>query len=171
MRCPYCASPRFVLVEEADSEGGITRPRECSACGRRFRTREHVEGIDVAIVGQDGRREPFSRAMLARSIAQACAKRDIPVESVNELVDLVESEVLGRGAAEVSSRVIGDLVLERLRDLDEVACVRYASVYRAYDEAEDFVEEVMALRDHRRRRIEARLQLRLSFDEDQPHWS
>lgn len=171
MRCPYCASAQVTVLAETAVDGGVARVQQCLACGKDFRTRELCEGVTLTVIGRDGRRGGFDRAKLARAITQACARRPISSEAINDVVDSLEAELSSRGAAEVSSRLIGEMVLAHLRDLDEVAYVRFASMYRAYRQAEDFAEEVLALKEWRRRSVESRLQLELNFEEDQPHWN
>ena len=134
MRYPFCQSRDSRVVDSRELGGGeqIRRRRECPACGRRFTTYERVEGGGVRVVKKDGRREPFAREKLAAGVRRACEKRPLPTDALDGLVDDVERHVREIGQREVSSTCIGELVMQRLRDLDQIAYVRFASVYRCF---------------------------------------
>ncbi len=147
MRCPFCASRDTRVLDKRDSDDvALTRRRrECQACGGRFTTYERPEIATLMVVKKDGRRQPFDRAKLRASIQTACAKRPISAETIERLVDQIETTLRGRDALEVSSSVIGDLVVEKLRALDQVAYIRFASVYRAFADISSFEDELRKL--------------------------
>ncbi len=134
MRCPYCrAAESRVLDSRAAEEGSaIRRRRECVQCGRRFTTYERVEEVPLWVVKKDGRRELFNREKLLRGIMKACEKRNATLEVLSGLVDEIERNLREQFEPEVQSRVIGELVMEKLRRVDKVAYVRFASVYREF---------------------------------------
>ncbi len=130
MRCPYCHNDESrVLDTTHDSHGGIRRRRECLKCGQRFSSYERPILATPLIVKQDGTREEFDREKLARGIRISCAKRPVSAADIERLVGQVESDLQRMGKAEVSSRVVGDLVINRLKELDQIAYIRYAIVY------------------------------------------
>jgi len=130
--------------EIAEAEA-IRRRRQCLSCGRRFTTYERVEPISLTVVKKDGRREPYDRRKLEGGIRRACTKRPIPTETIQRVVDEIETAIFAMAGDEVPSRVIGELVMEKLRDLDHVAYIRFASVYRSFADLEDIREEVESL--------------------------
>ncbi|QIQ86177.1 transcriptional regulator NrdR [Erythrobacter sp.] len=147
MRCPFCAHEDTQVKDSRPAEDGtaIRRRRQCAQCGARFTTFERVQLRDVTIVkaGTDGgpqRREPFDRAKLERSVALACRKRGIEQEQIDQLVSGIQRQVETAGDAEVPSSKIGELVMDGLRQIDSVAYIRFASVYRDFSEARDFEE-------------------------------
>lgn len=129
MKCPYCQSNDTKVIDTREADEGTRRRRECKGCGKRFTTYEHVASSNPMVVKRDGRREEFDRAKLLAGVRKACAKRPIAVEEIEKLVNEVESRILARKRGEVKSRVIGDMVMEKLKELDEVAYIRFASVY------------------------------------------
>ncbi len=136
MRCPYCRQRDSRVVDSRTGEHEIRRRRECTACGGRFTTYERVEMSPVRVVKKDGRREPFDREKVAAGVRRACEKRPIPAEAVEDLVSEVERRVRQCGQREVASAQIGEVVMELLRDLDQIAYVRFASVYRQFADVE-----------------------------------
>lgn len=146
MTCPYCGNREDrVLDSRASREGlAIRRRRECLACGRRFTTYEQIEEIRPTVVKRDGRREPFTRDKVLRGLYLACRKRPVSAEDVESAADEIEAEVSGL-SREVESSQIGEMVMKRLRDLDEVAYVRFASVYRQFKDATEFLRFVSEL--------------------------
>ena len=154
MRCPYCdyAETR-VLDSRAVEEGrAIRRRRECAGCGRRFTTYERIEEMPLTVVKKDGRRELFNRRKLLTGLTKACEKRPISLARLEELTAEIETEVRNRAVdGEVRSRDIGELVMTKLRDLDEVAYVRFASVYREFRDIEGFRQEIEQLLRRRSR--------------------
>ncbi len=143
MQCPFCGHEQSKVVDTIhDKQGGIRRRRECRACGRRFSTYERPLLATPLIVKQDGTREEFNREKLIRGIRIACAKRPVPAESIDRLVGEVESKLQGLGKAEVSSRVVGDMVIEGLKQLDQIAYIRYAIVYLGLDDLQSIRNEI-----------------------------
>jgi len=149
MKCPYCGFEDSKVTDSRAMEGGIRRRRECLSCGQRFTTAERVELGGLMVVKKDGRREEFSRDKLLLGVRKACEKRPIPQGAVEALVDDVETQVHAQGKAEVPTTFVGELVIDRLRDLDEVAYIRFASVYRAFRDMDDLKEELAALEQNR----------------------
>lgn len=147
MRCPYCHhSHSKVLDSRATDEGAsIRRRRECERCGRRFTTYERWEETPLMVIKKDGRREPFQRQKLLNGLLKACEKRPIPLSVLEQVVDDIEREVRQRGDTEVTSRQIGEGIMEALRTIDEVAYVRFASVYREFRDLTALLGEVEKL--------------------------
>ncbi len=142
MQCPYCGYARTRVVDTTRaSRGGIRRRRECRACGRRFSTMERPL-LALRVVKRDGRREAFDREKLLRGIRIACAKRPVATEAIEGLVDRIEARLERMGRAEVDARVIGDLVIEGLKELDKVAYIRYAIVYLGLEDLEAVRAEI-----------------------------
>ncbi|GIX18466.1 MAG: transcriptional repressor NrdR [Erythrobacter sp.] len=142
MRCPFCAHDDTQVKDSRPTEDGtaIRRRRQCSSCGARFTTFERVQLREVVVIKSGDRREPFDRAKLEQSIALACRKRGIDQERLDQLVSGIQRQVEASGEAEVPSSHIGELVMEGLRQIDSVAYIRFASVYRDFSEARDFEE-------------------------------
>ncbi|RDV82916.1 transcriptional regulator NrdR [Ammonifex thiophilus] len=147
MRCPFChfADTRVVDTRSANEGTAIRRRRECPRCGRRFTTFERVEELPLVVIKKDGRRELFDRAKILSGCLRACHKRPVRREDLENLVDEVERELRNRLEPEIPSYVIGELVMEKLKRLDEVAYVRFASVYREFRDSYDFKEEIERL--------------------------
>ncbi len=142
MRCPNCEAPETRVTDSRDTGQEIRRRRECLKCRVRFTTYERVQHAALGVVKRDGRREEFDRDKLLRSIRLACVKRPLPTGAIEKLADEIESDLERLGRAEVPATVIGDTVLVRLRAMDPVAYVRYASVYRDFDSLEGFISEI-----------------------------
>lgn len=156
MRCPYCHETEDRVVDSRVSREGraVRRRRECLACGRRFTTYEYVEERPLTVVKRNGTTEPYDRAKLLRSVQLPCAKRPIPLADIEAIVDAVEDELGRLGQDEVPSGTIGEMVMERLKARDHVAYVRFASVYRNFQDLDEFYDE---LRDLSVRRARAAL--------------
>ena len=152
MKCPYCGSPDSHVIDTRSSGERIRRRRECMGCDKRYTTYERVVLSNPIVVKRDGRREEFDPDKLAVGVRKACAKRPVSMEDLEKLVDQVESEVQRMGKAEVPSRVIGDLVMERLRELDELAYILFASVYLPLTDLESMQTELDRLLDRRSER-------------------
>jgi transcriptional repressor NrdR len=163
MKCPFCASTDSRVIDTRSAEGGIRRRRECQDCGRRFTTYERVAPLRLMVIKQDGRREPFARDKILGGIQIACAKRPINTESIEELVSGIESELYHRGSREVTSREIGEMVMQNLRRLDEVAYIRFATIYRRFADVEDLADEIESLQERRQLEESLRAQLRLDL--------
>ena len=144
MKCNYCGHKEDKVVDSrATSEGAaIRRRRECLKCGKRFTTYEYIEEISLMAVKKDGRREPFDRKKILSGIIKACEKRPVSIERMEEIATLVERSIQKKSDREVSSSRIGELVMERLKKLDDVAYVRFASVYRQFKDLGEFMEEL-----------------------------
>ena len=148
MRCPFCAHEASQVKDSRPSEDGaaIRRRRQCEACGARFTTFERVQLRDLTVIKKDGQREPFDRDKLARSIAIACRKRDIPAERLDRLISSIQRQLETRGD-EVKASEIGEAVMDGLKALDHVAYIRFASVYKDFSEPGDFAEIAGAVGD------------------------
>ncbi len=147
MKCPFCSDFDNKVVDSRLSGEGdlIRRRRECLGCGRRFTTYERVEDILPMVVKKDGRREPFDRAKILSGIQKACQKRPVSVAAMEELVDKIEREVQEKGDKEISCKDVGERVMQALHGLDEVAYVRFASVYRSFKDLNEFMDELRDL--------------------------
>jgi len=163
MKCPFCASTDSRVIDTRSAEGGIRRRRECQDCGRRFTTYERVAPLRLMVIKQDGRREPFARDKILGGIQIACAKRPIDTGSIEELISGIESELYHRGSREVTSREIGEMVMRNLRRLDEVAYIRFATIYRRFADVEDLADEIETLLERRQLEESLRAQLRLDL--------
>ncbi|MSR83212.1 MAG: transcriptional repressor NrdR [Candidatus Latescibacteria bacterium] len=144
MRCPYCNHQDDRVVDSRACREGmaIRRRRECINCSQRFTTYEYIEHTPLTVIKRDGRREPFDRGKLLDKIQLACYKTTVSAELIEEVVDLIESDLSNLAEKEVESKQIGELAMERLRHLNEVAYVRFASVYRQFKDKSDFVREL-----------------------------
>ena len=147
MRCPYCGHLEDKVVDSREAGDGqaTRRRRECLGCSRRFTTYERIEEILPAVVKKDGRREPFDRKKILEGLTRACQKRPVSAAQIEALIAAVERQVQELGEKEIPSRVVGEAVMARLRDLDQVAFVRFASVYRAFEDVGDFMSELEGL--------------------------
>ena len=147
MRCPFCAHVEDRVVDSRETQDGqvTRRRRECLACQRRFTTYERIEEVLPAVVKKDGRREAFDRAKILHGLERACQKRPVSAEQIQGLVAEVERRLQESGDKEVQSRTIGEQLMARLRDLDPVAYVRFASVYRSFEDVGDFMSELAGL--------------------------
>ncbi|MBN1656763.1 MAG: transcriptional repressor NrdR [Anaerolineae bacterium] len=163
MNCPFCGSINSRVVDTRSAEGGIRRRRECEACGRRFTTYERVAPLRLMVIKQDGRREPFDRDKIVRGVQIACAKRPIQTEEIEEMVSGIESELYHRGSREVTSREIGEMVMHNLRRLDEVAYIRFATIYRQFADVEDLADEIESLMERRQREAILKAQMKLDI--------
>jgi transcriptional repressor NrdR len=156
MKCRYCLSCDSKVVDSRPTEDGtaIRRRRECINCGKRFTTYEKIEEISIMVVKKDGRREPFDSSKILSGVRKACEKRPISSSEIEKLVEEVIREVFNTLDQEVTSGEIGELVMKRLKTLDEVAYVRFASVYRQFKDINTFMEELkLMLRDNREHTI------------------
>ncbi|HUT73771.1 MAG TPA: transcriptional regulator NrdR [Armatimonadota bacterium] len=147
MICPFCHSPESRVVDSrlAESGAAIRRRRECEACGRRFNTYERPEQVPFYVIKKDGRRELFDRGKILVGMTKACEKRPVSRQDIERIAQEIEGALRDRLATEVPARQIGDLVMARLRELDEVAYVRFASVYKEFRDVDSFVEEIRGL--------------------------
>ena len=147
MKCPFCGEIDNKVIDSRVSKDGsvIRRRRECLLCTRRFTTYEHIEEIPIMIIKKDGRREVFNREKVRSGIKKACEKRDISMNLIEEHVDEIERDLRETGEKEIPSSVIGEKILATLHDLDDIAYVRFASVYREFKDVNDFVSELKSL--------------------------
>ena len=147
MRCPYCKhlDSRVIDSRGADDGNSIRRRRECMACGRRFTTYEVVEKTPLMVIKNDGRRVVFDREKLVKGLIRSCDKRDIPTERIMALADEIERELRNTMEREITTKAIGELVMEKLKGFDEVAYIRFASVYRKFADISMFKEELEEL--------------------------
>jgi transcriptional repressor NrdR len=145
LRCPYCSSRDTKVVDKRDNDGVTRRRRRCDRCAGRFTTYERPEIARLLIVKKDGRREEFNRGKLRSGIEKACAKRPVSAEAIERLLDEIEVELRRREGLEVPAAILGEEVMEKLRALDKVAYIRFASVYRAFADVSSFEEEVRKL--------------------------
>ena len=147
MRCPYCDHQDDKVVDSRSCREGmaIRRRRECVRCEKRFTTYEYIEHVPLTVIKRDGRREPFDRGKLLEKVQLACYKTTVPIGRIEELVEEVEGDLGNLGDKEIDSERIGELVMERLLDLNDVAYVRFASVYRQFKDRSDFVRELEQL--------------------------
>ncbi|HSP16022.1 MAG TPA: transcriptional regulator NrdR [Thermoanaerobaculia bacterium] len=148
MRCPFCATVEDRVVDSRESREGdvIRRRRECVRCGRRFTSYEKIESRSFQVVKRDQRREPYDREKLMRGLQVACRKRPVPQGELDRVADSIEAAIYDSGEREISSQQLGRMVIDRLRDLDPVAYVRFASVYRRFEDVDAFVKELHRLK-------------------------
>jgi transcriptional repressor NrdR len=163
MRCPYCAQENSKVIDTRESEETIRRRRECLNCRRRFTSYERVAQTSLMVIKQDARREAFDRQKLMHGIMRACAKRPVPMESIEKIVEDIEMQLHGLGRSEVDSQKIGQMVMDRLRSLDDVAYVRFASVYRRFADLESLQAEIQRLRERKELEAEQKAQLKLAL--------
>lgn len=145
MKCPYCDYQDSKVIDSRSIDGGVRRRRECLHCNSRFTTYERVQANSFLILKKDGRREEFNRDKLIKGIHKACTKRSIASEAIERLVDRIEGELHQSGKVEISSSIIGGLVMDYLMEMDRIAYIRFASVYREFADVEHFMQEIDAL--------------------------
>ena len=147
MICPFCTHQETKVVDKREGSDGKTtrRRRECLKCARRFTTFERVQTLDLLVIKKDGKREVFDRVKLRGGIIKACEKRPISAQEVEKILDQVEADLRKKNTNEVSSKKIGELVIRRLKKLDEIAYIRFASVYRQFADLSDFEKELAKL--------------------------
>ena len=147
MRCPYCGYADTKVTDSRDADDGIRRRRECLNCGQRFTTMERLTTGSLLVAKKDGRREEFSREKLLAGLRKACEKRPLPAGAIEAVADAVETALRQRGAPEVPSEEVGELVMDHLRELDHIAYIRFASVYRSFADLEELQEELRMLEE------------------------
>jgi transcriptional repressor NrdR len=147
MRCPFCGSEKDKVVDSRSSKDGeaVRRRRQCLRCSQRFTTYEYIENVSLTIIKNDQRREPYDRQKLMQGIVSACKKRPISMKKIESIVDKIEGQLEKLGKMEVPSTAIGRMVMTELYELDEVAYVRFASVYRKFKDVSDFISEVKGI--------------------------
>jgi len=147
MRCPFCGTENTKVIDSrpTDDNSSIRRRRECDQCKKRFTTYEKVETIPLMVIKKDNNREPYDRETLATGIIRSCHKRPVSINEINKLVDEIENAIYSIGENEVSSSKIGEIVMNKLKDFDSVAYVRFASVYREFKDVNTFLDELKKL--------------------------
>jgi len=147
MKCPRCGAEEDRVVDSRPAQEGaaVRRRRECLSCNERFTTYEYVEQTPLSIIKVDSRREPFERQKLLAGVQIACHKRPISVEAIEAIVDRIEAKLYALGQGEIGSKIIGELVMDELKKTDDIAYVRFASVYRRFQDKEEFMSEIKRL--------------------------
>lgn len=147
MKCPFCGHPESKVIDSRPAEEGssIRRRRECLGCQKRFTTYETVERMPLVVVKRDGSRQTFDKIKLINGMLRACEKRPVGLQEIERIADDIEQELMGKLDHEISSEAVGNMVMDRLKDLDEVAYVRFASVYRQFKDINTFMEELTKL--------------------------
>ena len=163
MQCPYCAHEENKVVDTRESAETIRRRRQCQKCGKRYTTYERIAQTGLMVIKQDARREAFDRQKLMGGIVKACAKRPVPMQAIESLVDEIELELHQMAKSEVDSQKIGQMVMGRLRILDDVAYVRFASVYRRFADLDSLAVEIQRLKERKQREAEERLQVKMAI--------
>ena len=149
MKCPFCGMDNTQVIDSrpADDNSSIRRRRQCDECGKRFTTYEKVEIIPLTVIKKDRSREPYDRSKIMAGVLRACHKRPIPVEKIEETVNKIENDIFNLEYKEIESKVIGEIVMERLKSLEQVAYVRFASVYREFKDVNTFMNELKKMLD------------------------
>ena len=152
MKCPFCGHLKDKVVDSRESGNGdaIRRRRECLDCGRRFTSYERIEEIPYFVIKRDGRREPFDRNKLLAGLMRACEKRPVSAKALQQIVDDIEQRVMDSPERELEAGTLGEYVMERLKEIDKVAYVRFASVYRRFEDVEEFMSELRGLLETRK---------------------
>lgn len=150
MKCPFCSADDTKVIDSrpADDNSSIRRRRQCESCGKRFTTYEKVETIPLIVIKKDNNREPYSRQKIEAGIVRSCHKRPISADQIRKLVDEIETDIFNREDRELSVNVIGEIVMNKLKSLDPVAYVRFASVYREFKDVNTFMDELKKILDH-----------------------
>lgn len=149
MKCPFCSSENTRVIDSrpADDNNSIRRRRMCDECGKRFTTYEKVETIPLIVIKKDNNREQYDRSKIEAGVLRACHKRPISANDINKLIDEVETEIFAREEKEIPSDEIGEIVMDKIKDLDDVAYVRFASVYREFKDVNTFISELKKMLD------------------------
>ncbi len=149
MKCPFCSSENTRVIDSrpADDNNSIRRRRMCDECGKRFTTYEKVETIPLIVIKKDNNREQYERSKIEAGVLRACHKRPISANDINKLIDEVETEIFAREEKEIPSDEIGEIVMDKIKDLDDVAYVRFASVYREFKDVNTFMSELKKMLD------------------------
>jgi transcriptional repressor NrdR len=144
VKCPYCNAVDTKVIDSrpADDNSSIRRRRQCESCGRRFTTYEKLETMPLMVIKKDNSRETYDRSKIEAGIIHSCHKRPVSIQQIKAMIDEIENEIFNKDEKEVATSSIGELVMEKLKDLDEVAYVRFASVYREFKDVNTFMEEI-----------------------------
>ena len=147
MKCPYCYVPESKVIDSRPADNGISikRRRECVSCGRKFTTYEKVEDIPLRVIKKDGSRQSFDKSKIMNGVTRACEKRPVTSEQIEKLVNEIEAQVYNKSNKEITTLEIGEMVMEGLKELDDVAYVRFASVYRQFKDVNTFIDELQKL--------------------------
>ena len=153
MKCPYCGEDDTKVIDSrpADDNSSIRRRRQCERCGKRFTTYEKLETMPFMVIKKDRTREPYNRSKVEAGIVRSCHKRPVSTQQINAMLDEIENEIFTMEDREVETSVIGELVMQKLKQLDEVAYVRFASVYREFKDVNTFMEELGKLLENKRK--------------------
>lgn len=146
MECPYCSSTEFKVTDKRSSPDGIRRRRECLKCKKRFTTYEKIDKSEIFVIKKDGRREKFDIEKLEKGIEKAFEKRPVSKEKIDKMIHEIEEQIRKKGKKEISSSVIGELVMRKLKKIDNIAYIRFASVYRDFQDIKDFKNELRELK-------------------------
>ena len=144
MKCPFCSAADTKVIDSrpADDNSSIRRRRQCETCGKRFTTYEKLETMPLMVIKKDNSREPYDRSKIEAGIIHSCHKRPVSIQQIKAMIDEIENEIFNKDEKEVATSSIGELVMKKLKDLDEVAYVRFASVYREFKDVNTFMEEI-----------------------------
>lgn len=168
MKCPFCgaSSSHIRVIDTREVINGIRRRRECEQCKQRFTTYERIASMNLLVVKRDNRREEFDKEKLVKSMRIACSKRPVSSAAIEEAAQDIESSLYALGKSEVDSLKVGEMVMDHLQDIDDVAYVRYASVYRRFRDVDSMAAEIEQLRERKRREEELKHQFMLPIDEE-----
>lgn len=149
MKCPFCGVQETKVIDSrpADDNTSIRRRRQCESCGKRFTTYEKIETIPLIVIKKDNNREPYDRAKIEKGILHSCNKRPVSAEQIRVLLNEIENEIFNREEREIPAQVIGEIVMDKLKSLDPVAYVRFASVYREFKDVNTFMDEIKKILD------------------------
>lgn len=143
MKCPFCGNENTKVIDSRPTDdGAIRRRRQCESCNKRFTTYEKVETMPVIVIKKDDNREPYDREKLVSGIVRSCHKRPVSLSQINSMVDEIETQIFNSGEREIPTTTIGRIVMDKLKEMDEVAYVRFASVYREFKDVNTFLEEI-----------------------------
>lgn len=150
MKCPFCLNENTRVIDSRPAEDGssIRRRRQCDQCGKRFTTYEKIETIPLVVIKKDNIREAYDRSKIEAGVMRSCHKRPVSIESITNLVNEVETEIFNKEEKEITSNLIGELLMEKLKKLDQVAYVRFASVYREFKDVNTFMDELKKILEH-----------------------
>jgi transcriptional repressor NrdR len=144
MKCPFCGAADTKVIDSrpTDDNASIRRRRQCETCGKRFTTYEKLESLPLMVIKKDGTREAYSRDKIAQGIIRSCHKRPVSAETINDMINGIEAQIYSLEGSEIPTSTIGEMVMERLKDVDQVAYVRFASVYREFKDVNTFMDEI-----------------------------
>ena len=149
MKCPFCGEENTKVIDSrpAEDNSAIRRRRQCDECGKRFTTYEKVETIPLIVIKKDNNREPYDRSKIESGIIRSCHKRPVSINEISQMIDSIETAIFNLEEKEVSSSIIGEIVMDKLKDFDDVAYVRFASVYREFKDVNTFMDEIKKILD------------------------